>query len=54
MQDDGVVKLHPPIARVLKEVADKLKQAGHELVPWEPGTLHQECIDIMVRLPLQV
>lgn len=49
MRDDGVVKLHPPVARVLDEVASKLAESGHELVPWKPGTLHQECIDIMVR-----
>ncbi|KAF2187166.1 amidase [Zopfia rhizophila CBS 207.26] len=47
MQDDGVVKPHPPVARVLAEVAAKLKEAGHELVLWNPGTLYQECIDIM-------
>ncbi|KAF2026113.1 acetamidase [Setomelanomma holmii] len=47
MQDDGVVKPHPPVARVLEEVAAKLAKAGHEIVPWAPGTLHQECIDIM-------
>ena len=49
MRDDGVVKPHPPVARVLEDVVSKLAQAGHEIVPWEPGTLHQECIDIMVR-----
>ncbi|KAF1969877.1 amidase signature enzyme [Bimuria novae-zelandiae CBS 107.79] len=47
MRDDGVVRLHPPVARVLEEVASKLAQSGHEIVPWKPGTLHQECIDIM-------
>jgi len=49
MRDDGVVRPHPPINRVLEEVARKLEQAGHELVDWTPGSLHQECIDIMVR-----
>lgn len=48
MRDDGVVRLHPPIARVLDEVASKLEQAGHVLVPWTPGTLHQEIIDVQV------
>lgn len=51
MYDDGVVRPHPPIARVLQEVAAKLQAAGHELVLWLPGSLHQECIDIMVRAP---
>ncbi|PVI01576.1 amidase signature enzyme [Periconia macrospinosa] len=46
MRDDGVVRLHPPIARVLDEVATKLQKAGHELVPWSPGSLHQELIDV--------
>ena len=50
MRDDGVVRPHPPIARVLEEVVAKLEQAGHEIVPWTPGNLHQECIDIMVML----
>ncbi|CAN9348671.1 unnamed protein product [Alternaria alternata] len=47
MRDDGVVKCHPPIARVLTEVAMKLEKAGHEVIEWAPGSLHQECIDIM-------
>lgn len=47
MVDDGVVKAHPPIQRALNELAEKLKKAGHELVPWEPS-LHRECIEIMV------
>lgn len=47
MRDDGVVRPHPPVTRVLHEVATKLEQAGHDIVSWNPGTLHQECIDIM-------
>lgn len=46
--DDGVVKVHPPIERVLKEVETKLKAAGHELVQWNCAG-HKECIEIMVR-----
>jgi len=45
--DDGVVKVHPPIERVLKEVADKLRKAGHEVITWDASG-HQECIDVMV------
>jgi Asp-tRNA(Asn)/Glu-tRNA(Gln) amidotransferase A subunit family amidase len=48
MRDDGVVKPHPPTIRALEDVASKLEAAGHELVSWQPGALHQECIDIMV------
>ncbi|KAJ9642093.1 uncharacterized protein PV06_03337 [Exophiala oligosperma] len=44
--DDGVVKVHPPIERVLKEVETKLKAAGHELVQWNCAG-HKECIEIM-------
>lgn len=45
--DDGVVKVHPPIERVLKELEAKLKAAGHEIVLWN-CTGHKECIEIMV------
>ncbi|KAH7109460.1 acetamidase [Dendryphion nanum] len=47
MRDDGVVKIHPPVARVLEGIVSKLQAAGHDLVSWVPETLHQECIDIM-------
>ncbi|KAI9831132.1 MAG: hypothetical protein M1819_005220 [Sarea resinae] len=33
---DGVVKPHPPIIRALKDVAEKLKSAGVEVVDWKP------------------
>ncbi|KAF2460147.1 amidase signature domain-containing protein [Lineolata rhizophorae] len=44
--DDGVVKVHPPIERVLREVAAKMSAAGHEVIAWD-GSLHKECINIM-------
>ncbi|RMZ91982.1 hypothetical protein DV736_g791, partial [Chaetothyriales sp. CBS 134916] len=44
--DDGVVKVHPPIERVLKELDAKIKAAGHEVVNWDPSG-HKECIEIM-------
>lgn len=47
MTDDGVVRPHPPVTRVLEYVTTELKRAGHDIVPWIPGTLHQECIEIM-------
>ncbi|KAF1925299.1 amidase signature enzyme [Didymella exigua CBS 183.55] len=47
MRDDGVVRPHPPVARVLDEVVAKLQQAGHDIIAWNPGSLHQECIEIM-------
>ncbi len=46
--DDAVVKVHPPIERVLKELTAKIKAAGHEIVSWDPSG-HKECIEIMVR-----
>lgn len=54
MKDDGVVKPHPPITRVLESVVSRLINAGHEVVDWMPGTLHQECIDIMVGFKLSL
>jgi amidase len=46
--DDGVVKVHPPIERALKEMEAKLIGAGHEVVHWDPSG-HQALIEIMVR-----
>lgn len=46
--DDGVVKVHPPVERVLKETVEKLINAGHEIVEWD-ASLHADCISIMVR-----
>jgi amidase len=46
--DDGVVKVHPPIARVFCETIAKLQSAGHEIVEWDTS-LHSKCIAIMVR-----
>jgi amidase len=48
--DDGVVKVHPPVARVFRETVAKLQEAGHEIVEWD-ASLHSECIAIMVRSP---
>lgn len=47
--DDGVVKVHPPIERTLKEAVEKLKNAGHEIVEWLPEG-HQDCVEIMVSI----
>ncbi|KAE9965175.1 hypothetical protein EG328_009913 [Venturia inaequalis] len=44
--DDGVVKIHPPIERALRDLEAKLKTAGHEIVPWSSSG-HKECIEIM-------
>ncbi|KAK3647559.1 hypothetical protein LTR56_008053 [Elasticomyces elasticus] len=44
--DDGVVKVHPPIERILRDVAAELRAAGHEVIDWDASG-HQECIQIM-------
>ncbi|KAH0097549.1 acetamidase, partial [Aureobasidium melanogenum] len=44
--DDGTVRAHPPIIRVLQEVANKLRAAGHEIVQWNSDH-HADCIEIM-------
>lgn len=47
MREEAVVRPHPSVARVLADVSPKLERAGHEVVAWNPGSLHQDCIDIM-------
>jgi amidase len=49
MLDDGMVKVHPPIERVFRELSQKLAAAGHELVPWD-SSLNSQCISLMVSL----
>lgn len=44
--DDGVVKIHPPIERVLLALADKLRAQGHEVVAWDTSD-HLQCIQLM-------
>ena len=47
--DDGVVKLHPPIERVVRQAAEKLAAAGHNIVPWNSDG-HAEAIRVMVNI----
>ncbi|KAL5356743.1 amidase signature domain-containing protein [Aspergillus floccosus] len=35
LTDDGVVRPHPPIRRALAVLVEKLKQQGHEVIPWD-------------------
>ncbi|PYH48277.1 amino acid/polyamine transporter [Aspergillus saccharolyticus JOP 1030-1] len=44
--DDGVVKVHPPIERALRELSATLEAHGHELVPWDASD-HLEYINLM-------
>ncbi|KAL4747674.1 hypothetical protein BDW72DRAFT_206312 [Aspergillus terricola var. indicus] len=46
--DDGVVKIHPPIERAMRELAAKLEANGHELVTWNTSD-HLRCISLMDR-----
>ncbi|KAI9739657.1 MAG: hypothetical protein M1834_006375 [Cirrosporium novae-zelandiae] len=48
LYDDNVVKVHPPIERALKELEEKIKQASHDIVPWNASD-HAKCIDVMDR-----
>lgn len=48
--DDGVVKVHPPIERVFRDLVTKLKAAGHEVVEWDTS-LNAGCIATMVSRP---
>lgn len=50
VRDDGIIRVHPPIRRVLDEAASMLSAAGHEIVEWAPDG-HAEAIAVMVALP---
>lgn len=50
LRDDGKVRPHPPILRVLNQVIDRLRDAGHDIVEWN-ADLHVECIEVMVSPP---
>ncbi len=45
--DDGVVRPHPPVTRVLTSAVEALRSAGHHVVEWD-ARLHAECIEVMV------
>ncbi|KAI4594188.1 hypothetical protein KJ359_008463 [Pestalotiopsis sp. 9143b] len=44
--DDGVVRPHPPVTRVLRSAAEALRAAGHDVFEWD-ASLHPECIAVM-------
>ncbi|KAI1373298.1 amidase [Hypoxylon crocopeplum] len=46
LADDGVVRPHPPVRRVLLSLVEKLQAAGHDIVEWN-ADLHPECIQVM-------
>lgn len=49
MWDDGIVRPHPPVLRVLKTAVDKLRASGVKVVEWEPYD-HQRGLDILASL----
>lgn len=44
LPDDGVVRPHPGVFRVVKEAAEKLRQNGHTIIDWN-GDLHDKVIE---------
>ncbi|KAG8421628.1 hypothetical protein J3458_003493 [Metarhizium acridum] len=46
---DGNVLPHPPVLRVVQTVVDKLKGAGHVVLPWEPYK-HPYAVDLANRV----
>lgn len=47
--NDGLVVPTPPVIRALKETVAKLKQAGHEVIEWNPA-LHLKALELLVTL----
>lgn len=46
LADDGVIRPHPPITRVLESAVALFKKAGHDIVPWD-ASLHAELVEVM-------
>ncbi|EXM07439.1 hypothetical protein FOIG_02450 [Fusarium odoratissimum NRRL 54006] len=46
MLDDGMIKVHPPVERVFRNLVAKLEAAGHEVIEWD-SSLNSSIIDIM-------
>lgn len=47
---DGVVRVHPPIARGIRIVEQTLKRLGHKTIPWNPPS-HATALALAVRSP---
>ncbi|KAF2268371.1 acetamidase [Lojkania enalia] len=47
--NDSMVVPTPPVTRALKETAEKLKKAGHEIVDWDP-VLHPQATRLLGRM----
>ena len=46
MGDDGIVRPTPPVRRAVSAVVEKLRDAGHEIVPWSPEG-HAEILGVL-------
>jgi amidase len=49
MWDDSVVRPTPPVARALREVVEKLKLNGHEIIEWQPIG-HEQGVRLLVSI----
>lgn len=47
--NDGICRPTPPVTRALKETSEKLKNAGHDVVEWNPK-LHGAILSVLVRI----
>jgi amidase len=47
--NDGICMPTPPVTRALQQVSESLKQAGHELVDWDPK-LHGTALELLGRM----
>jgi amidase len=47
--NDGICLPTPPVTRALQEVSHSLKQAGHELIEWDPK-LHAKALELLGRM----
>ncbi|VDC00395.1 unnamed protein product [Peniophora sp. CBMAI 1063] len=45
LMSDGVVTPQPPVSRALRELKERLEDAGHEVIPWDPPS-HAEAAKI--------
>jgi amidase len=49
MKWDGLIHPHPPVNRAIEETIQALKEAGHEVIDWEPQN-HREILDCAMRI----
>jgi amidase len=47
--NDNICLPTPPVTRALKETAESLKKAGHEVIEWDPK-LHSKAVELLGRM----